>query len=135
MNTDLAKPDGRDPETFEIIGAPMEVHRELRHGFLESVYKEALAVEFHMRSLRFEREKSLHVRYKGQILNSSYKADFVCFGSVLVECKALAQIGGIEDAQVLNCLRITGLVRAVLLNFGTSSLQYKRLIFSPKNLG
>lgn len=72
----------------------------------------------------------LQVRYKGGVLPSFYKADFVCFGGVLVECKAQQGTGAIEEAQVLNYLRITGLSRAILLNFGTQSLQYKRLVFN-----
>jgi len=108
----------------------MEVHRELKHGMLEAVYQDALEVELRLRGIAFEREKLLRVHYKGQVLNSYYKADFVCFGKVIVECKALSQIGGVEDAQVINYLRIIGLERAVLLNFGAPSLQYKRLVFS-----
>ena len=130
MNADSSDRERRDPETFAIIGAAMEVHRELKHGLLEAVYQDALEVEFRLRGIVFEREKLLRVHYKGQVLNSYYKADFVCFGSVIVECKALSQIGGVEDAQVINYLRITGLERAVLLNFGTPSLQYKRLVLS-----
>ena len=76
----------------------------------------------------------MRVHYKGQVLPSYYKSDFVCFGSVIVECKALSQIGGVEDAQVINYLRITSLERAVLLNFGTSSLQYRRLVFSQNEI-
>ena len=91
-------------------------------------------LEFRLRGIVFEREKLLRVRYKGQVLNSFYKADFVCFGGVIVECKALSQMGGVEDAQVINYLRITGLERAVLLNFGTPSLQYKRLVFSQNEI-
>jgi len=124
----------RDPQTFAIIGAAMEVHRELRHGFLEMVYQDALAVEFALQQIPFEREKLLQVSYKGGILPSFYKADFVCFGGVLVECKALQAVSGVEEAQVLNYLRITGLPRAVLLNFGTRSLEYKRLIFTPDGI-
>jgi len=82
----------RDPETFAIIGAAMEVHRELRHGFLEAVYQDAIAVEFALQQIPFEREKPLRVFYKGGILPSFYKADFVCFGSVMVECKALQAV-------------------------------------------
>ena len=128
MNADSKN---RDPETFAVIGAAMEVHKELRNGFLEVVYQDALAVELASRSIPFEREKLLQVRYKGGILPSFYKADFVCFGNVLVECKALQAIGNVEQAQVLNYLRITGLTRAILVNFGTPSLEYKRLILSP----
>ena len=90
----------KDPETFAIIGAAMEVHRELRHGFLEAVYQDAVAVEFASLRIPFEREKLLRVSYKGGILPSFYIADFVCFGSVLVECKALQAVGGVEEAQV-----------------------------------
>ena len=123
-----------DPETFAIIGAGMEVHRELGHGFLEAVYQDAFAVELASRQIPFEREKPLQITYKCGILPSTYKADFVCFGSVLVECKALPSIGGIEESQVLNYLRITGLSRALILNFGTRSLVCKRLVFSSEKI-
>ena len=112
----------------------MEVHRELRHGFLESVYQDALAVEFQSRGIPFEREVLLKVFYKGGELPSFYKADFICFGSLLVECKALSAIGGSEEAQTLNYLRVTGLTKAVLVNFGAPSLQYKRLVFTPSKI-
>ena len=128
MNADLQSQ--KDPETFAIIGASMEVHRELRHGLLEVVYQDALVVEFGTRGIPFEREKLLNVFYKGKPLPSFFKADFVCFGSVIVECKSQASIGSPEDAQVLNCLALTGLKRALILNFGAPSLQYKRLILS-----
>ena len=130
MNADLQSQ--KDPETFAIIGAAMEVHRELRYGLLEVVYQDALVVEFGARSIPFEREKLLNVFYKGKPLPSFFKADFVCFGSVIVECKSQASMGSPEDAQVLNYLVLTGLQRALLLNFGAPSLQYKRLILSKK---
>lgn len=126
MNTDLQE---RDEESYQVIGAAMEVHRELRHGFLEVVYQDALAVEFVSRGILFEREKLLQVRYKGGVLPSFYKADFVCFGTLLIECKALSKLSGNETAQILNYLRITGLPKALLLNFGAPSLEYKRHIF------
>jgi GxxExxY protein len=122
----------RDPETFAVIGAAMEVHRELRHGFVEPIYQDASAVELTLRRIPFEREKRLNVYYEGGILPSTYKADFVCFGSLLVECKAIPAIGPMEEAQVLNYLRITRLTRAVILNFKTRLLTYKRLILTPE---
>jgi GxxExxY protein len=126
--------DSRDPETYAIIGAAMEVHRELGQEFLEAVYKDALAVEFTSRQIPFDQEKELPVTYKGGILPTVYRADFVCFGAILVECKALTEMSGKEEAQVLNYLRITRFMRAVLLNFGTRSLAYKRLVFSPEKI-
>jgi GxxExxY protein len=123
-----------DPETYAIIGVAMEVHRELGHRFLEAVYQDAFAVELNLRGIAFEREKVLPVVYKGGTLPSSYKADFICFGSVLVECKALPSIGGVEESQVLNYLRITRLSRGILLNFGARSLGYKRLVFDPEKI-
>ena len=131
MNTDSKE---QDPETYAIIGAAMEVHKELHHGFLEAVYQDALAVELAARAIPFERETPLRILYKGGFLPATYKADFVCFGAILIECKALANIGAVEEAQVLNYLRITGLKRAILINFGTRSLSYKRLIFTPEKI-
>jgi len=77
--------DKRDPQTYAIIGAAMEVHQQLGHGFLEAVYQEANAVEYTARSIPFEREVLLVVKYKGIALNCHYKADFICYGEVLVE--------------------------------------------------
>lgn len=124
----------QDPETYAVIGAAMEVHRELGGGFLEAVYQDALAVELTSLKICFEREKLLQVRYKGGLLPSFYKADFVCFGSVLVECKAIAQIGKPEIAQTLNYLNVTGLDRALFLNFAPSSLETKRLVLNADKI-
>jgi len=135
MKSDYSDAEGiRDPETYAIIGAAMEVHRELHHGLLESVYQDGLEVEFSARRVSFEREKLLQVFYKETALPGFFKADFVCFGSVIVECKSQSSIGVAEEAQVMNYLRISGLERAVLLNFGTASLQYRRFVLSNNNL-
>ena len=120
----------RDTETFAIIGAAMEVHRILGHGFLEAVYQEALAEEFTVRGIPFRREVELSVTYKGRQLKTLYRVDFICYGSVLVELKALEKIGGTERAQVLNYLKATGINRAMLLNFGSPSLQHERLVLN-----
>jgi len=89
MSADFSETDTKgDPETYAIIGAAMEVHRELRQGLLEAVYQDALEVEFGLRNIPCEREKHLEVHYKGNLLPSFYKADFVCFESVIVECKS-----------------------------------------------
>ncbi len=118
----------RDPRTFAIIGAAMAVHRELGYGFLESVYQEALACELADRGITFQQEVALPVRYKSRILNAQFRADFICFGDVIVELKALSVLCGVEESKILNYLTATGLEIGLLLNFGTASLVHKRFI-------
>ncbi len=120
----------KDPQTGAILGAAIEVHRTLGPGFLEPVYQEALAIEFGARDVPFRREVDLPIMYKGRRLACCYRADFICFDSVIVELKALAAIGNLEIAQVLNYLKATNHQRALLLNFGETLLEFKRLVFS-----
>src|SRR5436190_22472564 len=119
----------RDPETFAIIGAAMEVHRQLGHGFLELVYQTALALEFQDRGIPYAGEVALPIQYKGKLLTCTYRADFVCFKNVIVETKAIAQLTGADDAQLINQLKATGFHRGLLLNFGAPSLEHRRLVF------
>jgi GxxExxY protein len=122
--TDLIYKD----ESFQIIGAAMEVHNELGCGFLEGIYQEALSLELSMRDIPFSREVSLPVFYKGALLQKHYFADFICYDSIIVELKALSSFDPAHDAQVINYLKATGYRLGILLNFGESSLKYKRLV-------
>jgi GxxExxY protein len=125
----------KDPQSHAIIGAAMEVHRELGRGFLELVYQTALALEFQDRGIPFKAEVALPVRYKGRLLSCGYRADFVCFEDFLVELKAISKLTTADDAQLLNELKATGYQRGLLLNFGSRSLEVKRLVRSlPENL-
>jgi GxxExxY protein len=117
-----------DPQTYAIIGAGLAVHRELGCGFLEAVYREALALEFRRREIPFVSEVLLPIDYKDTRLSLAYRVDFVCYDAVLVEVKALREIGPIEHAQAINYLRASGKHRAVILNFGARSLQHQRIV-------
>ncbi len=123
----------RDAETHEIIGAAMEVHNVLGPGFLEAVYQDALAVEFARRGIPFEREVEISIVYKDVRLPSSYRVDYQCYGSVIVELKAIRILTGADEAQLLNYLKATAIKRGLLLNFGSPRLQYKRMVvgFDP----
>ena len=120
--------DKRDPRTFTIIGAAMEVHRVLGCGFLEPVYQEALAWEMQARGIPLEREVELPVIYKEHRLATQYKADFVAYGEVIVELKALAKLSRTEEAQIINYLKATAFKTGLLINFGALSLEYRRFV-------
>jgi GxxExxY protein len=113
--------------TEQIIGAAIEVHRELGSGFLEKVYENALQLELKRRDLEFASQVEIPVRYKGQVAGSYY-ADVVVARVVLCEIKALDSLTSVHEQQILHYLKATGIKIGLLLNFGTRRLQVKRLI-------
>ncbi len=116
-------------ESYAIVGAAIEVHRELGPGFLEAVYQEAMQIELAERRIPFEAQKRIIVRYKEHTLNRDYVADFVCYEQVIVEIKALSRLSGKEEAQTLNYLNATEFKLGILLNFGShGKLEWKRLV-------
>jgi len=123
----------QDPKTHAIIGAAMEVHRELGSGFLEGVYQEALEMEFKDREIPFESQPAVRISYKGRVLEKAYYPDFICFEGIVVELKVLGNLSGTEVAQVLNYLKATGMKTGLLLNFRSKSLEFKRLVYSDES--
>lgn len=113
--------------THAVIGAAMAVHRELGSGFLEKVYENALTIELRSRGVTFESQVTIPVTYKGQAVGTYY-ADLIVDRSVLCELKALDGLTPIHESQVLHYLKGTGLKVGLLLNFGSSKLQVKRMI-------
>jgi len=120
----------RDEKTYKIIGAALEVHKELGCGFLEAVYQEALGKEFAYQAIPFKPQPIIQIAYKGKPLGKTYQPDFVCFNEIIVEIKALAKLTGIEEAQLINYLKATGLKVGLLLNFGAKSLEHKRFVYN-----
>jgi GxxExxY protein len=113
--------------SYVIIGAAMEVHKCLGPGFLENVYQKALEKEFSLRAIPFESQKRLPVSYKGELVGD-YEADFLIDGKIILEIKAVSDLHPRHEAQAINYLAATGLHLAIVINFGASSLEYKRVI-------
>ena len=111
-----------------IIGACMEVHKKLGSGFLESVYSEALELEFKKAAIPYEREKKLPVYYEDKPLNKYFRADFVCYNSIIIELKATKFLIEADQRQTVNNVKATKFKLGLLINFGTPSLTYKRIV-------
>jgi GxxExxY protein len=116
-------------ETFAILGAAIEVHRELGSGFLEAVYQEAMEIELENRKIPFKPRKPLLIAYKSYLLGKTYETDLECCGRIIVEFKALDRLSGKEEAQVLHYLKATGLRVGLLINFGSHGrLEWQRFV-------
>jgi GxxExxY protein len=106
-------------ECYEIQGAIFDVYREMGCGFLEAVYQECLEKELGKRGIPFVSQQELQLTYKGETLQQTYKPDLICYGRIIVELKAVKDIGPEHKAQVINYLKATGLKLGLLVNFGT----------------
>ena len=119
-------------EVYAIIGAAMEVHNVLGCGYLEPIYQEALEIELTVRGIPYVSQQVLRVSYKGNLLKKAYVADFVAYGKIIVEIKALTQLSSLEEAQILNYLKATDNEVGLLINFGAEKLGWKRMVLSKK---
>jgi GxxExxY protein len=117
-------------EVYRIVGAAIEVASQLGRGFLEVVYQEALALELRSHRIPFEEQTALSIKYKDRQLKATYVADFVCFERIIVEIKALNALSNREEAQILNYLKASHHQVGLLINFGTTRLEWKRFILT-----
>jgi GxxExxY protein len=115
-------------ESFAIVGACMKVHRALGAGFLEAVYEEVLEKEFQSQKIPYKRQVKLDLYYEGVKLKKQYRADFICYDTIIIEIKAVNQIPSVFYAQLQNFLKCTNMELGILINFGTPSLTYKRIV-------
>ena len=121
-------------ECFRIVGACLEVHRELGKGYSENIYKDALELEFKARGISIVRERPFAVSYKGAVLPHGYVADFVVLDKILLEAKAIEQLIDSHGKQVLNYLAASKLQLGLLVNFGQDSLVWKRIVLSRQSV-
>jgi GxxExxY protein len=119
----------RDKKTYAIIGAAIEVHKELGSGFLEAVYQEALEREFTYQEIPHKSQPPVRIEYKGKPLKKKYEPDFICFDDVIVEIKAMDKLSSNEHAQIINYLKASRLKIGLLINFGAKSLEHKRFVY------
>ena len=115
-------------ESYAIRGAIIEVSKELGCGFLERVYQDALELEFRLRNIPYEREKKIQIMYKGKPLGEPYRADFVCYGKIIIELKAVKTLEDTHYAQILNYLKATKMKLGILVNFHDTFIVPKRIV-------
>lgn len=117
-------------EVYAIIGAAIEVHRELGNGFLEAVYEEAMGIESRQRGIPYRTQVRLPVCYKGKWLLKEYIADYVGYEKIIAEFKCISKLSPVEEAQIIHYLKASGMRIGLLINFGgRERLEWKRFIF------
>ncbi|MBC5863266.1 GxxExxY protein [Flavobacterium turcicum] len=115
-------------KTYQIIGILFEVHKNLGKGFSEIVYKDAIEYELDEHNIIFEREKEFEVQYKNTTLKHKFYADFVVFGNIILEVKTVDCFNNNHFNQCINYLKVSGYELALLANFNSKSLEYKRIV-------
>jgi GxxExxY protein len=121
-------------ETHGILGACFEVYREKGCGFTEPVYQDCLELELADRSIQFVPQPEVQLAYKGRVIRSSFRPDFICHRQVILEIKAVSSLASEHEAQVLNYLNATGHPVALLVNFGHyPGLEFKRLVLTDRH--
>lgn len=118
----------RSDETYKIIGIFMEIHRVLGGGLREIVYKDALEYEFRQQHIPFEREKEYPIEYKGVILPHRFYADFVVFGDLILEVKAITRITTEHLTQTINYIQLAKSHVGLIVNFHTLTMQHRRIV-------
>ena len=128
---DVIQSRDRDPLSGAIIGCAMEVHRAMGPGLLESIYEMCLAKELELSGIRFARQRSMPLQYKGLAVGAGFRSDFAIEERLIIELKAVDRLLPIHDAQLLSYLRLTGIRTGLLINFNTSVLRdgIKRMVF------
>ena len=116
-------------ESYKIVGACMEVHKNLGAGFKEIIYKDALEIEFKHLEIPFSREKKFRIKYKGLVLQHHYYADFVVYDAIILEVKSTPFIVNAFVAQTINYLKASGFKLGIIANFGEKSFTSKRVVF------
>ncbi len=120
-------------EVYAIVGAAIEVHKELGAGFLEAVYEECMCIESKKRKIQYETQVDLDIQYKGIALKKKYIADYIGFEKIIVEFKCIPKLTKVEEAQIINYLKTTGLPVGLLINFGSKGkLEWKRFVLTDK---
>ncbi len=118
-------------EVYAIIGAAIEVHKEMGSGFLEAVYEECMIIESKKNKVPHETQVELEIKYKDEKLYKKYVADYIGFGKIIVEFKCIQKLTNNEEAQIINYLKVTGYKVGLLINFGSKGkLEWKRYVLT-----
>lgn len=121
-------------ESYKIIGACFEVYKQKGCGFTEPIYQECLQIELSLQGIPFVAQAALELEYKGRVLEQFFRPDFICYGKIVVEIKALEKLMDAHRAQSLNYLNATNFELALLVNFGHfPKIEYERIANNRKN--